>query len=94
MDKNRLLELAGVLKESTDYVDSADFTEDYLNLLDSVHNIFETVNSKRWNNWMKVTEQNYDVKTVKASNDLKTIAKELKKAAAVLESQMNKADEG
>ena len=91
MDNKRLLELAGILKESTDYVDSADFTEDYLNLLDSVHNIFETVNSKRWNNWMKVTEQNYDVKTVKASDDLKTIAKALKKAAAVLESQMNKA---
>lgn len=94
MDNKRLLELAGVLKESTNYVDSADFTEDYLNLLDDVHNIFETVNSKRWNNWMKVTEQNYDVKTVKASDDLKAIAKELKKAAAVLESQMDKADQG
>ena len=95
MDKNRLLELAGVLAEgSNEYSDSAEFTEDYTTVLYNIKKIGKIINTKKWDNWMKVTESNFSVKTIKANDDLKTHFKALSKAADSLELQMNKADEG
>jgi len=94
MELKRLKELAGVLNEAKDYSDSAEFTEDYMTVLDNIKEIGKIINTKKWDNWMKVTEANFDVKTVKANDDLKTHFKALNKAADTLELQMNKADEG
>ena len=94
MDKKRMLELAGVLNEADEYEDSAEFTEEYLTVLDNIKDIGKIINSKKWDNWLRITEKNYDVKTVKLNDDLKSHFKALNKIADALELQMNKADEG
>lgn len=94
MDKKRMLELAGVLKEADSYKDSAEFTEEYLTVLDNIKDIGKIINSKKWDRWMKVTETNYDVKLVKLNDELKSHFKALNKIADAIELQMNKADEG
>lgn len=94
MDKSRFLQLAGVLNEAEEYADSADFTEDYLTVLDNIKEINKIINTKKWDNWMKVTDKNYITKTIKFSDDLKSNMKLVKNAANALEQQMNKADQG
>lgn len=95
MDKNRLLELAGVLAEGkNEYSDSADFTEDYMTVLNNVQEIGKIINTKKWDNWMKVTEENYSVGTVNLNHTLKMHFKRLKEVTGFLEAAMDKADQG
>jgi hypothetical protein len=93
MKNDRLLELAGLLNEAKEYEDSAQFTEDYTTVLSMIDKIGKIINTKKWENWMKVTEQNYGVKTIDVSNNLKSEWKKLKKQSILLESQFNKADD-
>lgn len=92
MQKNRLLELAGVLSEAAEYSDSSEFTADYESVQDMIDKIGKIITTKKWENWMKVTEQNYGVKTIQSSGKLKADWTSLKFQFGFLDDQMNKAD--
>lgn len=68
MEITRLKELAGVLNESKHYSSSAEFTEDYLTVMENLLEINKIIKTEKWKNWVKVTEQNYDVKTIDTFN--------------------------
>ena len=68
MELNRLKELAGILNEAKDYNDSSEFTEDYIDVMENLLKIYKIVKTEKWKNWVKVTEQNYDVKTIDTFN--------------------------
>lgn len=91
MEKNRLLHLAGVLNEASDYSDSTEFTEDYTNLLQNIDEMNKLVLSKKWNNWIKVTDKNYDTNLIDINDKLKSCLKSLKQISITLEHEMDKA---
>jgi len=94
MDKSRMLELAGVLNEAAEYSDSVEFTHDYETVLSHVQQIYKIINTKKWDNWMKVTERNFSVKTTDTSDAIKRHVKGLKKECDALEDEFDKADQG
>lgn len=76
MDIEKVRKIAGIkLSEAKDeFEDSAEFTDEFFGTLEKV---FEKINSRRWKNWMKMTDQNYPTHTVAALEDVKRALKKL-----------------
>ncbi len=83
MDKKQLQKLAGIpLTEGvkSKFEDSTDFTEEF-------DRVVESLKSKRWADWMKITDENYPTKA-------KYALKNVIAAIELLEAEIEKADKG
>jgi Sec7-like guanine-nucleotide exchange factor len=69
----RVKELAGIqtlTEEKAEYEDSADFTEELSDVEEMTKKLFDIVGSKRWSNWMKITDTNYSTHCVQINKRL------------------------
>jgi hypothetical protein len=93
MQKNRLLELAGITEtKKYEYADSSEFTEDYSSVFQKIKEIEALLNSDAWEKWVEATESNYSVKVINLSDEMFAKFKEFSKAAKNFQKEFDKAD--
>jgi hypothetical protein len=71
MDLKRMKELSGIIEGKPDYEESIEFTEDYTRIDGWVEDIEDIIDTRAWDNYMRVTEQNFGGNIKHLSDEMK-----------------------
>jgi hypothetical protein len=105
MSLQRIRELAGLpaveapkellieAKAKAEYIDSAEFTDELVTVGSLIAKIKKIVESSRWEDWMKVTDENYTSGAMNLNKAVQKAVKNLDEAATKLEDHLNKVSE-
>ena len=94
MDSTRLKNLAGIMlsEAANDYEDSAEFTADLEEVGSMINKIHKIVHSKKWINWCKITDENFDTQTINKNAGLTRQIDGMKKVFEMFEDEMRSAE--
>ena len=78
--------------EGQHYDDSSTFTDEFYGVCADVQKMKKILKSPKWMNWMKSTDQNFDVEVVPLARDAISALNALDRALAEISHEFDKAD--